>query len=571
MQRGRRRRLPKASIAGLSDRAVPFDVGRTFDIGGGRDSDASLCSSRPSSAGGRPSSVASALLTDRSSQSAALRSVNAYLSSLSAPTSLRPPLPSGREITDAFRFVLSRLDWPLADLDDDLPALLRHLGCPVKLNRSALKAPGTPHAWPPLLSVLYWLVQLARVSDHLAPPIDQTATNDFLLYVARSYSLFIGGDDDAVADLDDEYLRKAQHQAANATAAVEALEKQANDLEAKLRVLTSGPSRREALERERAMLVEDVKKFQAVVDTWGGKVAAMESALGDWEKELEAKEREIRRICEENEELQKRIDTQTVNVRDAERMKRELQAVERDIAEAESGRNVLEEKAWELEVVVGRKLNELEVLSEQCNQAIRKLKLGNDFQYVLNAGGSSPVEVLGTNYKTILKSALNALAEDTKKASISKLEESINLQEQSRENVKMLEEKRDHLAALQFKIDDAECRLRLLKNEMEDYASKCAAEAEKMKEEFMAKEHQLCIVEKEAEEFLKNSEQELGDAIRESDEEVQMCAHEILTLIDAVSEYKESMESTISWMKTDLSEVADAVSSLSTKLVISGY
>ncbi|XP_038973110.1 kinetochore protein NDC80 homolog isoform X2 [Phoenix dactylifera] len=556
MQRGGRRRLPKASITGFPERAAPFDVGRPFDVGGGRDSDASLCSSRPSSAGGRPSSAASALLTDRSSQSAALRSVNAYLSSFSAPTSLRPPLPSGREITDVFRFILARLDWPLADLDDDLPALLRHLHCPIKLNRSALKAPGTPHAWPPLLSVLYWLVQLARVFDDLAPRTDTTSTNDFLLYVARSYSLFIGGDDDAVADLDDEYLRKAQHQATNATAAVEALEKQANGLEAKLRALTSGPSRRDSLERERAVLVEDVKKFQAVVDTWGWKVAAMESALGDWEKELEAKEKEIRRTCEENEELQKRIDAQTVNVRDAERMKRELQAVERDIAEAESGRNVLEEKAWELEAAVGRKLNEFEVLSEHCNQAIRK--------------GSSPAEVLGTNYKTILKPALSALAEDTKKASVSKLEESINLQKQSRENAKMLEEKRDRLAALQFKIDDAESRLRLLKNEMEDYASKCAAEVEKMKEEFIAKEHQLCIVEKEAEEFLKNSERKLEDAVRESDEEVQMCARELLTLIDAVSEYKEYMESTISERKTDLSEVADAVSSLLTKLVISG-
>lgn len=38
---------------------------------------------------------------------------------------------------------------------------------------------------------------------------------------------------------------------------------------------------------------------------------------------------------------------------------------------------------------------------------------------------------------------------------------------------------------------------------MEDHTSKRAADAEKMKEEFMAKEHQLCIVEKEAEEFLK--------------------------------------------------------------------
>lgn len=38
---------------------------------------------------------------------------------------------------------------------------------------------------------------------------------------------------------------------------------------------------------------------------------------------------------------------------------------------------------------------------------------------------------------------------------------------------------------------------------MEDHASRCAAEAERMKEEISRKENQLNIVEKEAEVFLK--------------------------------------------------------------------
>lgn len=38
-----------------------------------------------------------------------------------------------------------------------------------------------------------------------------------------------------------------------------------------------------------------------------------------------------------------------------------------------------------------------------------------------------------------------------------------------------------------------------------------------------------------------------------------MCAHELLALIDMVSKYKEYMESTISTMKTDLSETTNAM------------
>lgn len=371
---GARQRGPrKVSAISPYNPATAASAG-TLDIipGGRRDSDASMCSSRPSSAGGRP--LQSALLSDRSAQSVALHSINAYLSSHSAGISLKPPLPSARDITACIRFLLSRLDFDLGpNLDDDLVAVLKYLGCPVKLNRSALRAPGTPHAWPPLLSVLYWLVQLARYADHqLSSSPLRRPTNDVLLYTAQSYTLYISGEDEAVTELDEEYLREMEHGAANAAASVDALAKEVAELEEKVNGMKSGLSRKEELERERNMLVEDSRKFQSVVESFKEKVAEMEGKLRDREKELEAKERESKGICKENVELQRRIEGQVVNARDVERMRRELQAVERDIGEAEQGRNAMEEKAWELEVEIGKKLKELEAMVEQCNQAMRK-------------------------------------------------------------------------------------------------------------------------------------------------------------------------------------------------------
>ena len=81
---------------------------------------------------------------------------------------------------------------------------------------------------------------------------------------------------------------------------------------------------------------------------------------------------ENNKICEENEELKKRVELQTFNARDAERMKRELQAVERDIMEAEVARNGWEEKSWDLDTMIGHKFKELEALSIECNQALRR-------------------------------------------------------------------------------------------------------------------------------------------------------------------------------------------------------
>lgn len=83
-----------------------------------------------------------------------------------------------------------------------------------------------------------------------------------------------------------------------------------------------------------------------------------------------------------------------------------------------------------------------------------RLKLGNGLQYVLNAKGSSPAEVLGIDYKSTLKPALDSFADDINKSSMSKLEELISLQQQSVENAAKIEAKRNRLAALQSSSDE---------------------------------------------------------------------------------------------------------------------
>ncbi|KAL5220463.1 hypothetical protein ABZP36_025176 [Zizania latifolia] len=457
------RRLPKSSQApsAAAERNPSLDLHAlhacNLDLAfSRRDSDAArLCSSRPSSIGVAPSLVApSANFSDRSFQAAALRIVNAYL----APAvNLRPPLPAARDILAAFRLLLERLHFShQAAFEDDLLLLLRLLGCPYKLTRSALKAPGTPHSWPPLLSVLYWLTLLARVNENVdASPSPSAATsNDLMLYITNNYSLFISGDDDGVASLDEEYFSKARAHAEAANEAVQALDKEAQDLEAKRTELTSAPSRREKLDAQKEVFTADVQKFEAVVKSWESKIKEKEESLVHFEKELEVKVTDGQRISADNEELVKKVESQVVNVRDVDRMQREIQAVERDIAKSETGKAALEEKGWELEATVVGKLEEIEGLVEQCNQALRKMKPVIDFQYMLNTKGSSPAKMLGTSYKTIMKPALNAIVDEARKISVSKLDESVDLEKKSQRNVKILEEKRSCISVQQAKTDE---------------------------------------------------------------------------------------------------------------------
>nr|GEV88707.1 hypothetical protein [Tanacetum cinerariifolium] len=185
------------------------------------------------------------------------------------------------------------------------------------------------------------------------------------------------------------------------------------------------------------MVKEKIDAKEENVNELEGKLEAMSCGItrqklrSRWrkkEKQLAVKVEERNMICAENEELKKKVEEQGFNMRDAERMKRELQAVERDIGEAEIERNKWEEKCWDLNAVIGTKWKELEALQLECNQAIRRQKLGNGFQYELNAKGSTSIEVLG-DYKSTLKPGLNSSIEEVKRTKMEHLESKVRLQQ----------------------------------------------------------------------------------------------------------------------------------------------
>ncbi|CAN6286757.1 unnamed protein product [Urochloa humidicola] len=563
------RRLPKSSLAPSAVEATPalgssgIPIRNLDSAFSRRDSDSSsLCSSRPASSVGM--GVGGALnFSDRSVQAGALRVVNGFL----APAvTLRGPLPAARDIQAALRLLLERIDFPPneATFEDDLIQALRLLGCPYKITRSALKAPGTPHSWPPLLSVLHWLTLFAQYCDAEASSAPKAPSNHLMVYTIQGYCHFLSGDDDAVEALDKEYLSKARMDGEDAAATASALKKEVQELEAEVNKLTSGPSRREALEAEKEAFTADVHKFEAVVKAWKSKVDEREEALVDLEKELEAKMLDAQRTAAENQDLVRKVDAQAVSMRDVERMHREMQVIEHDIANAENGKTSLEDKCWELDSKLVTKLEELEGLAEQCNQAIKRLKPGIDFQYAINSKGTSPAEMLGP-YKTVLKPALLAYAEENKRTAVSKRAESADLQKQLQGAVKILEEERSNMSSLQTKHDKMVARLNSLDREITNGDSRYTADARRMKDELEKKYIGLSSVEKEADEFLKNSEKRLQDAIIKSDEETQAAANELVQLLDSIVDHKKLMEAKIAQGRKDLYETADYIASLASK------
>ncbi|XP_065872665.1 kinetochore protein NDC80 homolog [Euphorbia lathyris] len=526
-----------------------------------RDSDASFASSRPSTVGvGRSSE----LYTDRAHQASLVRSINDYLSTRSSPVTLRThPISSAKEITKVIEFLLEKLDFPSTKIEDDLFIILKSLNCHAKLNKSTLRAPNTPHNWPSFLAIIEWLVQIAKYKEHLAADSRSfLEKNSMLVYAFESYLNYIRGDDDSVDALDREFMVKLEKERDSVLESVKLLEANFNELGAKAEALKAGPTQREKLEYQRSLLEEDLRKFHAIIAHHNQGIEAVEKVLEEKRKQLETKVEEKKRIDQENDDLKKRVDEQSFNARDADRMKRELQAVERDIEEAETARNAWEEKTWNLDADIGIKFKELEALAMECNQAVRRLKLGNGFQYVLNPKGATPADIMGIDYKSIVKPGLQSFADEIKRSSMEKLEEFISLQKESSELTAKIEHKRNQTAAVQSHTDEMEAHIDHLRKETEEYTNRYLMEAKKLADDVEMECHNLDILEKEAAEILKSSKEKLQETIEQTEEEIQMHGQQLFAVVDAVSKYKEHMESKISEVKSKLARTVDDISAL---------
>ncbi|CAH8382682.1 unnamed protein product [Eruca vesicaria subsp. sativa] len=527
-----------------------------------RDSDASFASSRQSSI------ITTRTTSDnRSHQSATIHSINAFLSSHNSPISLRPnSVPPVKEISETLIFVLSTVHLPCDSRkwDDDVVSFLRSLNCPFKLTKSTLRAPNSPHNWPNVLAVINWLVQYSRFRQYLSSNPTSVAPDDAnsmsSAFGIRSYCYYIRGEDDLVNELDSEILGKLEAEKVAIAETISSSEKIGRELEAKLDALRKGPSRKDTLEKVKTDLEKDVDKFRTMVTERSERSRGMEKVLEEKEKEVRAKEEERERMVEENEELKKSVVVQSFNVRDVERMKRELVAVERGVEEGEGGRGAWEQKAWEVDSKISNQFHQIQRMGIDCNQALRRLKV--DVQFVVNESGQSPEEVMGVEYKAIVKPALCSLYDGIKEGSTKKVEELVSLQQQVSEMASKMESGKSLLRSIQLQVNEVEEKMKLVKKETQELATKCDMEAKTMLEDVRAEAMSLEVVEKEAAEMLKASEVRLEEAGKQSEEEVQAVAAQLFALIDSISKHKEYMDSKILEVRTGVSDTASAVSEI---------
>lgn len=194
-----RQSLAPASVSRLDRRASAapstFNSGRLSSMSSRRQSTV------PTRGGGRASASMSygsrrtdpRPLSDRAYRAACTKDIVQFALDNGYAMPISPKIltnPSSRDFQNILLFLLRSLD-PTFDFkkrfEEELPVVLKAIGYPFTVSKSALTAVGSPHSWPALLGVLTWLL------ENIKYKIAKEETDD----AAEAAALSGGAGDDA--------------------------------------------------------------------------------------------------------------------------------------------------------------------------------------------------------------------------------------------------------------------------------------------------------------------------------------------------------------------------------------
>lgn len=227
---------------------------------------------------------------DKTFQANSTRALLEFLMRVGYPHPISQKLltaPSAKDFQQIFKFLYGHLD-PTYEFgkkfEEEVPGLLRGLRYPFanEISKSQLYAVGSMHAWPSLLAMLVWMLELIQCCDALnaagnekdnqmAMELDEVpqppaaaAEKLFFDYLCKTYKLFLAGSDNfdaMVGELGSSFERRnetALAETAELSSAVEAME-------AELAATTKEELPLAKAQREKSIYAGDIDKFKKFI------------------------------------------------------------------------------------------------------------------------------------------------------------------------------------------------------------------------------------------------------------------------------------------------------------------
>lgn len=221
--------------------------------------------------------------------------------------------PSSRDFQHIFEFVVRLIDPTFCfqrRMEEEVPIVLRCLGYPFTISKSALSAVGSPHTWPTLLGALNWLSGLLIYDDARRQNEMKDVESDlkalreyrFNENVAKAYIRFLQGED-RVPDLDHELIQFFEAEKFAQAAEVETLESDCRELANTLHALNTQPSPLHLITDHRVALETNIEKFSHLIPMLVAHENQVKQRLEKKTDEIAKEEKALSTIVDEKKRL----------------------------------------------------------------------------------------------------------------------------------------------------------------------------------------------------------------------------------------------------------------------------
>lgn len=321
--------------------------------------------------------------------------------------------PSNKEFQSIFKFIYSFIDsTPFTRFEEDVMNVIKVLKYPYsnEVTKSQLTTV-TPHAWPVLLSMMSWLVDLVNKS-HQSDDAATTLESEFYEFVCEGYARFMEGDEDD-RDIEEAFVARMTGLHAKEHSEIENLKGEVRTMEDELENIRSKFVDLNRLEAKKRKTNEDINMLIAHERQLDNKKSKYMAAIEKSVEEISAIDAEVDKLIQVKNELSESISLQKINPDDIKGMNVEKVELLKELERLKPERESLMKALKEIECSILERLDENENMFIEVGNLLKALaieKTVSDTKTLDAAILSSLEQVLAVRRESLVNFEMNLAA-----------------------------------------------------------------------------------------------------------------------------------------------------------------
>jgi kinetochore protein NDC80 len=286
--------------------------------------------------------------------------------------------PTNKDFQNIFKFLYSFIDCTVfVKFEDEAINILKMIKYPYcgEITKSQLSAI-TPHAWPVLLAMLSWMVDLISQTEENK---DKTLSIEceFLDFICEGYIKYmLENRDDPEFEIDFINRIASMHGKASEEneirrKEVELMNNELENLKSKFEDLNKLENKKKKINEDLNTLIMHEKQLEIKKEKYAASTQKLKG-------EVDILQREILSLLEVKKDLEQQIDAQTINPEDIREMNVEKVELFNELERIKPERERLTRVLKDLENNVNEKMEENERIMAELNSCRKEFNLGSD-------------------------------------------------------------------------------------------------------------------------------------------------------------------------------------------------